>query len=105
MDGHIYINSASQFMHYTPTPDWVTVGLGGDLHKKFPSLGQFFGLRVMRLLLNINFSGVIVILAYKPTITFQFHFMVIISDEYKYKGLVKTTFKSPMSFEIYHTRN
>ena len=29
-------------------------------------------LRVMRLLLNINFSGVIVILAYKPTITFRF---------------------------------
>ena len=26
----------------------------------------------MRLLLNINFSGVIVILAYKPTITFRF---------------------------------
>ena len=44
-------------------------------------------LRVMRLLLNMNFSGMIVILAYKPTITFCF--MVIISDEYKYKGLVK----------------
>ena len=29
-------------------------------------------LRVMRLLLNINFSGVIVILAYKPTTTFRF---------------------------------
>ena len=61
----------------------------------------------MRLLLNINFSGVI-ILAYKPMITFSFHFMVIISDEYKYKGLVKTTFKScgkPLFFEIYHTRN
>ena len=26
----------------------------------------------MRLLLNFNFSGVIVILAYKPTITFHF---------------------------------
>ena len=37
----------------------------------------------MRLLLKINFSGVIVIMAYKPTRTF----MVIISDEYKYKGL------------------
>ena len=62
----------------------------------------------MRLLLNINFSGVIVILAYKSTITFSFHFMVIISDEYKDKGLVKTTFKScgkPLFFEIYHTRN
>ena len=62
----------------------------------------------MCLLLNINFSGVIVILAYKPTITFRFHLMVIISDEYKYKGLVKTTFKScekPLLFEIYHTRN
>ena len=64
-------------------------------------------LRVMRLLLNINFCGVIAILAYKPTIT-SFHFIVIISDEYKYKGSVKTTFKScgkPMFFEIYHTRN
>ena len=29
-------------------------------------------LRVMRLLLNINFCGVIAILAYKPTITFRF---------------------------------
>ena len=26
----------------------------------------------MRLLLNINFSGVIIILAYKPTATFRF---------------------------------
>ena len=61
--------------------------------------------QVMHLLLNINFSGVIVILAYKPMITFSFHFMVI---KYKYKGLVKTTFKScgkPMFFKIYHTRN
>ena len=30
-----------------------------------------FKVRVMGLLLNINFSGVIVILAYKPTITFR----------------------------------
>ena len=37
-----------------------------------------------------------------------FHFMVSISDEYKYKRLVKTTFKScgkPIFLEIYHTRN
>ena len=38
----------------------------------------------------------------------QFHFMVSISDEYKYKRLVKTTFKScgKLTFlEFYHTRN
>ena len=61
-------------------------------------------LRVMRLLFETNLSGVIVILAYN----FSFHFMVIISDECKCEGLVKTTFKScgkPMFFEIYHTRN
>ena len=37
-----------------------------------------------------------------------FHFMVSISDEYKYKRLVKTTFKScgkPIFLEIYHTCN
>ena len=37
-----------------------------------------------------------------------FHFMVSISDEYKYKRLVKTTFKlcgKPIFLEIYHTRN
>ena len=37
-----------------------------------------------------------------------FHFMVSISDEYKYKRLVKTTFKScgkPIFLEICHTRN
>ena len=37
-----------------------------------------------------------------------FHFMVSISDEYKYKRLVKTTFKScgkPILLEINHTRN
>ena len=37
-----------------------------------------------------------------------FHFMVSISDEYKYKRLVKTTFKScgkPILLEVYHTRN
>ena len=37
-----------------------------------------------------------------------FHFMVSISDEYKYKRLVKITFKScgkPILLEIYHTRN
>ena len=36
------------------------------------------------------------------------HFMVSISDEYKYKRLVKTNFKScgkPIFLEIYHTRN
>ena len=40
--------------------------------------------------------------------TVRFHFMVSISDEYKYKGLVKTTFKScgkPIFLEIYPTRN
>ena len=38
----------------------------------------------------------------------QFHFMVSISDEYKYKRLVKTTFKScgkVIFLELYHTRN
>ena len=38
----------------------------------------------------------------------QFHFMVSISDEYKYKRLVKTTFKSCgklIFLELYHTRN
>ena len=37
-----------------------------------------------------------------------FHFTVSISDEYKYKRLVKTTFKScgKLTFlELYHTRN
>ena len=37
-----------------------------------------------------------------------FHFMVSISDEYKYKRLVKTTFKScgKLTFlELYHTRD
>ena len=37
-----------------------------------------------------------------------FHFMVSISDEYKYEQLVKTPFKScgkPIFLEIYHTRN
>ena len=37
-----------------------------------------------------------------------FHFMVSISDEYKYKRLVKTTFKScgkPILLEVYHRRN
>ena len=37
-----------------------------------------------------------------------FHFMVSISDEYKYKRLVKTTFKSCgklIFLELYHTRN
>ena len=37
-----------------------------------------------------------------------FHFMVSISDEYKYKRLVKTTFKScgkPILLEVYHTHN
>ena len=37
-----------------------------------------------------------------------FHFMVSISADYKYKGLIKTTFKScgkPIFLEIYHTRN
>ena len=37
-----------------------------------------------------------------------FHFMVSISDEYKYKRLVKTTFNScgkPILLEIYHTCN
>ena len=37
-----------------------------------------------------------------------FHFMVSISTDYKYKRLVKTTFKScgkPVFLEIYHTRN
>ena len=38
----------------------------------------------------------------------QFHFMVSINDEYKYKRLVKTTFKSCgklIFLELYHTRN
>ena len=35
----------------------------------------------MCLILNIIFSGVIVILAYKSTDSFPYHFMVIISDE------------------------
>ena len=59
----------------------------------------------MRLILKINFSGVV---AYKSTTNFSFHFMVIISDEYKCKGSVKTTIKScgkPMFFEIYHRCN
>ena len=37
-----------------------------------------------------------------------FHFIVSISDEYKYKPLVKTTFKlcGKLTFlELYHTRN
>ena len=37
-----------------------------------------------------------------------FYFMVSISDEYKFKRLVKTAFKScgkPIFLEIYHTRN
>ena len=37
-----------------------------------------------------------------------FHFMVSISDEYKYKRLVKTTLKSCgklIFLELYHTRN
>ena len=38
-----------------------------NIRKKFS-----LRLRVMRLILNIIFSGVIVILAYKPTITFRF---------------------------------
>ena len=38
----------------------------------------------------------------------QFHFMVSTSDEYKYKRLVKTTFKSCgklIFLRLYHTRN
>ena len=38
----------------------------------------------------------------------SFHLMVSISDEYKRKRLVKTTFKlcgKPIFLEIYHTRN
>ena len=38
----------------------------------------------------------------------SFYLMVSISDEYKYKRLLKTTFKScgkPFFLEIYHTRN
>ena len=38
----------------------------------------------------------------------SFHYMISISDEYKYKRLVKATFKScrkPIFLEIYHTRN
>ena len=63
----------------------------------------------MRLLLKINFSGMIVILAYKSTITFRFTLRLLsVMNTSTYKGSVKTTFKScgkPLFFEIYHTRN
>ena len=65
-------------------------------------------LRVMRLILNIIFSGAIIVFGLLIHNNASFHLMVSISDEYKYKRLVKTTFKScgkPMFFEIYYTRN
>ena len=40
--------------------------------RELEELLKLLRLRVMRLILNIIFSGVIVILAYKPTITFRF---------------------------------
>ena len=61
----------------------------------------------MRLILNIIFSGAIIVFGLLIHNNASFHFMVSISDECKYKRLVKTTFKScgkPMFFEIYHTR-
>ena len=62
----------------------------------------------MRLILNIIFGGVMTVLSLLIHHDAQFHFMVSISDEYKYKRLVKTTFKScgKLTFlELYHTRN
>ena len=60
----------------------------------------------MRLILNIIFSGAIIVFGLLIHNNASFHLMVSISDEYKYKRLVKTTFKScgkPMFFEIYHS--
>ena len=42
---------------------------------------------IIVLTLRIIFSGVIIVLAYESTTTL-FHFVVSISDEYKYKRLV-----------------
>ena len=61
----------------------------------------------MRLILNIIFGGVMTVLALLIHHDVLFHFSVV-SDEYKYKGLVKTTFKfcgKPIFLEIYHTCN
>ena len=64
--------------------------------------------KVMGNALNIDiiFGGVMTVLLIHDEV--PFHFMVSISDEYKYKykRLVKTTFKScgrPIFLEIYHT--
>ena len=66
-------------------------------------------LRVMRLILNIiifwwrdDCFGLLI------QHGAPFHLKVSISDEYKYKRLVKTIFKScrkPILLEIYHMRN
>ena len=62
----------------------------------------------MCLILNIIFSGAIIVFGLLMHNNTSFHLMVSISDECKYKRLVKTTFKlcgKPKFFEIYHTRN
>ena len=59
----------------------------------------------MHLILNIIFSGVIVILACKSTITFRFTLWLL---SVMNKSKEETTFKScgkPMFFKIYHTHN
>ena len=48
----------------------------------------------MRLILNIIFSGVIIVFRLLIRNSASFHLMVSIYDECKYKRLVKTTFKS-----------
>ena len=62
----------------------------------------------MHLILNIIFSGIITGFGLLFHNNASFHLMVSISNEYKQKRLVKTTFKScgkPIFFEIYHRRN